>query len=67
MLSSVLGSETAVDMNIRIMRAFTASQQIMENHAILYKRVVNLEHHDIKKTSKPAVIASLPFLSVRSG
>ena len=28
MLSSVLGSETAVDMNIRIMRAFTASQQI---------------------------------------
>ena len=39
MLSSVLGSETAVDMNIRIMRAFTASQQIMESHAILYKRV----------------------------
>ena len=45
MLSSVLGSETAVAMNIRIMRAFTASQQIMENHAILYKRVVNLEQH----------------------
>lgn len=37
MLSSVLGSETAVDMNIRIMRAFTASQQIMESHAFLYK------------------------------
>ena len=45
MLSSVLGSETAVDMNIRIMRAFTASQQIMESHAILYKRVFNLEQH----------------------
>ena len=30
MLSSVLGSETAVAMNIRIMRAFTASHQIME-------------------------------------
>ena len=38
MLSSVLGSETAVAMNIRIMRAFTASQQIMESNAILFKR-----------------------------
>ncbi len=32
MLSSVLRSETAVEVYIRIMRAFTASQQIMENH-----------------------------------
>ena len=45
MLSSVLGSETAVAMNIRIMRAFTASQQIMESNAILFKRVFNLEQH----------------------
>ena len=52
MLSSVLGSETAVDMNIRIMRAFTASQQIMENHAILYKRVVNLEQHQQETDEK---------------
>ena len=34
MLSSVLGSETAVAMNIRIMRAFTISQQIIESNAI---------------------------------
>jgi hypothetical protein len=52
MLSSVLGSETAVAMNIRIMRAFTASQQIMENHAILYKRVVNLEQHQQETDEK---------------
>lgn len=52
MLSSVLGSETAVDMNIRIMRAFTASQQIMEKHAILYKRVVNLEQHQQETDEK---------------
>ena len=52
MLSSVLGSETAVDMNIRIMRAFTASQQILENHAILYKRVVNLEQHQQETDEK---------------
>ena len=52
MLSSVLGSETAVDMNIRIMRAFTASQQIMESHAILYKRVFNLEQHQQETDEK---------------
>lgn len=52
MLSSVLGSETAVDMNIRIMRAFTASQQIMESHTILYKRVFNLEQHQQETDEK---------------
>ena len=39
MLSSVLGSKTAVAMNIRIMRAFTISQQIMESNALLFNRV----------------------------
>ena len=38
MLSSVLGSDTAIDMNIRIMRVFTAAHQIMENNAILLKK-----------------------------
>lgn len=52
MLSSVLGSETAVDMNIRIMRAFTASQQIMESHAFLYKRVFHLEQHQQETDEK---------------
>ena len=52
MLSSVLGSETAVAMNIRIMRAFTASQQIIESHAILYKRVFNLEQHQQETDEK---------------
>ena len=52
MLSSVLGSETAVAMNIRIMRAFTASQQIMENNAILFKRVFHLEQHQQETDDK---------------
>jgi hypothetical protein len=52
MLSSVMGSETAVAMNIRIMRAFTASQQIMESHVILYKRVFNLEQHQQETDEK---------------
>ena len=52
MLSSVLGSETAVAMNIRIMRAFTASQQIMESNAILFKRVFHLEQHQQETDEK---------------
>ena len=52
MLSSVLGSDTAVAMNIRIMRAFTASQQIMETNAILFKRVFHLEQHQQETDEK---------------
>lgn len=52
MLSSVLGSETAVAMNIRIMRAFTASQQIMESNAILFKRVFHMEQHQQETDEK---------------
>ena len=40
MLSSVLGSDTAIEMNIRIMRVFTAAHQIMENNAILFQSAV---------------------------
>ena len=52
MLSSVLGSGTAIAMNIRIMRAFTASQQIMESNAILFKRVFHLEQHQQETDDK---------------
>ena len=56
MLSSVLGSETAVAMNIRIMRAFTASQQIMESNAMLYKRVFHLEQHQQETDEKISIL-----------
>ena len=52
MLSSVLGSDTAVEMNIRIMRVFTAAHQIMENNAILFKKVLHLEQHQIETDEK---------------
>ena len=52
MLSSVLGSKTAVAMNIRIMRAFTISQQIMESNALLFKRVFHLEQHQQETDDK---------------
>ncbi len=52
MLSSVLGSDTAVEMNIRIMRVFTAAHQIMENNAILFQKVLNLERHQLETDEK---------------
>ena len=52
MLSSVLGSKTAVAMNIRIMRAFTASHQIMESNTVLFKRVFHLEQHQQETDEK---------------
>ena len=52
MLSSVLGSDTAIEMNIRIMRVFTAAHQIMENNANLFKRVLNLEQHQQETDKK---------------
>ena len=52
MLSSVLGSDTAVAMNIRIMRAFTASQQIIESNSILFKRMFHLEQHQQETDEK---------------
>jgi len=65
MLSSVLGSNTAVAMNIRIMRAFTASQQIMETNAILFKRVFHLEQH--QPTREERLENHLPLLTEQKG
>ena len=58
MLSSVLGSETAVAMNIRIMRAFTIGQQIIESNALLFKRVFHIEQHQLETDEKIDFILS---------
>ena len=52
MLSSVLGSDTAIEMNIRIMRVFTAAHQIMENNVILFQKVLHLEQHQLETDEK---------------
>ena len=52
MLSSVLGSDTAIEMNIRIMRVFTTAHQIMENNTILFQKVLNLEQHQFETDEK---------------
>ena len=43
MLSSVLRSETAIEVNIRIMRAFTAMRRFVSDHAGLVQRVGAIE------------------------
>ena len=52
MLSSVLRSETAVGVNIRIMRAFTAIPQIINQSLQVIERIVNIEHHQQETDEK---------------
>ena len=52
MLSSVLGSDTAIEMNIRIMRVFTAAHQIMENNALMFQKVLHIEQHQLETDEK---------------
>ena len=45
MLSSVLRSNTAVDVNIRIMRAFTMIPQLVNHNAQIIQRIFDIEQH----------------------
>jgi len=52
MLSSVLRSRTAVEVNIRIMRAFTAIPDIVNNNALMMQRILNIEQHQSETDEK---------------
>jgi hypothetical protein len=52
MLSSVLRSETAVEVNIRIMRAFTAIPEILNNNALMMQRFLSIEQHQTETDTK---------------
>jgi len=52
MLSSVLRSETAVEVNIRIMRAFTAIPEIVNNNVLMMQRILNIEQHQTETDAK---------------
>ena len=56
MLSSVLKSETAVGVNIRIMRAFTMIPQLVNYNAQLIQRIFNIEQHQQETDEKIDVI-----------
>ena len=48
MLSSVLHSQTAIEMNILIMRAFVAMRHFLANNAQIFQRLANIEYHQIE-------------------
>lgn len=45
MLSSVLKSDTAIEVNIRIMRAFTTMRSFLMSNAHMFKRLETIEHN----------------------
>lgn len=52
MLSSVLRSKAAIEVNIRIMRAFTSFRAFLINNAGLFQRMESLELRQLKTESK---------------
>lgn len=52
MLSSVLKSQTAVDVNIKIMRAFVSMRKFILNNAQIFQRLDSLEMHRIESDKR---------------
>ena len=48
MLSSVLRSKTAIEVNIRIMRAFTSMRHFLLNNAEVFQCISTMEYHQLK-------------------
>ena len=48
MLSSVLRTPTAVEVNIRIMRAFTTMRHFITNNVQIFQRLANMEYHQME-------------------
>lgn len=47
-LSSVLRSQTAIDVNIQIMRAFVSMRHFMVNNASVFSRLETIEYHQLE-------------------
>ena len=48
MLSSVLRSQTAIEVNIQIMRAFVSMRHFMVNNASVFSRLETMEYHQLE-------------------
>ena len=48
MLSSVLRSDPAIEVNIRIMRAFTSMRHFLQNNAEVFQRLSTMEYHQLE-------------------
>ena len=47
MLSGVLKSDTAIEVNIRIVRAFVATRSFLLSNAHMFQRLESVEHHQL--------------------
>ena len=56
LLSSVLRSDTAVEVNIRIMRAFTMIPQLVNHNTQIIERIFNIEQHQLETDKTIKVI-----------
>jgi hypothetical protein len=56
MLSSVLGSERAITVNIEIMRTFTRLRELLASHVELSRRIHSLERVSHHHTDQLAVV-----------
>ena len=64
MLSSVLRSKTAIEVNKRIMRAFTAIPDLVNNNILMMQRILNIEQHQTETDVIIIVFISLVVLRV---
>lgn len=51
MLSSVLHSDTAVDVSVKIMDAFVAMRHFIASNAQVFQRLEVIEHHQLEMSS----------------
>lgn len=56
MLSGVLRSKTAIEVNIRIMRAFVSMRHFMVNHAAIFQRLETIEFNQLESNKAQAKI-----------
>jgi hypothetical protein len=56
MLSSVLNSDRAIMVNIRIIRVFTKMRQLVETHIEILKKLEQIEMKDIEQDDKIMLI-----------
>lgn len=56
MLSSVLNSERAIQMNIQIIRIFTRMRELLTTHQEILQRLEQLEKNDIEQSDKIMLI-----------
>ena len=54
MLSSVLRSQTAIEVNIQIMRAFTSMRHFFASNAQVFQRLEVIEHHQLELAAHQA-------------